>query len=213
VKVSSGLAITRVLLITYLTWHIATRIFEIRNPHRLDREQAGSCPIPNTDYKMVATHLSRYCAYLVTWRPELLPDDDAWSRSLYEDVKKDAERVLAGRTEEDSLTPEANYQQVIIQVLSADAKHDLLMEGASLGKQLVELMIEGGEDAVWKLLAEFWSEMIVYVTPSDNLKGHSEAIASGGELITLLWVLLFHAGIVSRPGEDDGVAPTSAGVV
>jgi hypothetical protein len=198
---------------TILTWHIATRIFEIRNPHRLDREQAGSCPIPNTDYKMVATHLSRYCAYLVTWRPELLPDDDAWSRSLYEDVKKDAERVLAGRTEEDSLTPEANYQQVIIQVLSADAKHDLLMEGASLGKQLVELMIEGGEDAVWKLLAEFWSEMIVYVTPSDNLKGHSEAIASGGELITLLWVLLFHAGIVSRPGEDDGVAPTSAGVV
>ncbi|RCV09584.1 hypothetical protein SETIT_2G041400v2 [Setaria italica] len=197
---------------TLLTWHIATSILEVRYPHRLDQQQGSSSPIPNTDYKIVATHLSRYCAYLVTWCPELLPDDDAWSRSLYEDVKKDVERVLAGCTAGDSLTPEANCQQ-LIEVLSADAKHEVLKEGARLGKQLLALVVEGEDDTAWKLLAEFWSEMIVYVAPSDNLKGHSEAIARGGELITLLWVLLFHAGIVSRPGEDDGVAPTSAGVV
>ncbi|RCV09577.1 hypothetical protein SETIT_2G040800v2 [Setaria italica] len=198
---------------TILTWHIATSILEVRYPHRLDQQQGSSSPIPNTDYKIVATHLSRYCAYLVTWCPELLPDDDAWSRSLYEDVKKDVERVLAGCTAGDSLTPEANCQQ-LIEVLSADAKHEVLKEGARLGKQLLALVVEGEDDtAAWKLLAEFWSEMIVYVAPSDNLKGHSEAIARGGELITLLWVLLFHAGILSRPGEDDGVAPTSAGVV
>uniref|UniRef100_K4A041 DUF4220 domain-containing protein n=1 Tax=Setaria italica TaxID=4555 RepID=K4A041_SETIT len=184
---------------TILTWHIATIILEVRYPHRLDQQQGSSSPIPNTDYKIVATHLSRYCAYLVTWCPELLPDDDAWSRSLYEDVKKDVERVLAGCTAGDSLTPEANCQQ-LIEVLSADAKHEVLKEGARLGKQLLALVVEGEDDtALWKLLAEFWSEMIVYVAPSDNQKGHSEAIARGGELITLLWVLLFHAGILSRP--------------
>ncbi|XP_034583360.1 uncharacterized protein [Setaria viridis] len=176
---------------TLLTWHIATSILEVRYPHRLDQQQGSSSPIPNTDYKIVATHLSR---------------------SLYEDVKKDVERVLAGCTAGDSLTPEANCQ-LLIEVLSADAKHEVLKEGARLGKQLLALVVEGEDDTAWKLLAEFWSEMIVYVAPSDNLKGHSEAIARGGELITLLWVLLFHAGIVSRPGEDDGVAPTSAGVV
>ncbi|XP_022679511.1 uncharacterized protein LOC111256203 [Setaria italica] len=177
---------------TILTWHIATIILEVRYPHRLDQQQGSSSPIPNTDYKIVATHLSR---------------------SLYEDVKKDVERVLAGCTAGDSLTPEANCQQ-LIEVLSADAKHEVLKEGARLGKQLLALVVEGEDDtALWKLLAEFWSEMIVYVAPSDNQKGHSEAIARGGELITLLWVLLFHAGILSRPGEDDGVAPTSVGVV
>jgi hypothetical protein len=51
------------------------------------------------------------------------------------------------------------------------------------------------------------------VAPSENLKGHSEAIARGGELVTLLWALLFHAGIVSRPGEDEGGDATSDGDV
>ena len=77
--------------------------------------------------------------------------------------------------------------------------------------EVVAWMLQG--ETMWKLLAEFWSEMILYLAPSDNLKGHSEAIARGGELITLLWALLFHAGIVSRPGEDDGAAATSADVV
>jgi hypothetical protein len=110
------------------------------------------------------------------------------------------------------LTPEAKCQH-LIELLAANAKHEVLKEGARLGKQLVELMAEGDKTVVWKLMAEFWSEMILHVAPSDNLKGHKDAIARGGELITLLWVLLFHAGIISRPGEEDGAASTSAAVV
>ncbi|KAG0541534.1 hypothetical protein BDA96_02G024600 [Sorghum bicolor] len=177
---------------TILTWHIATSILEVRYPH-LNDEGQGSPPLSNTDYKMVATHLSR---------------------SLYENVKKDTRRVLAGCTAGDSLTSEAKCQQ-LVELLSTEAKHEVVKDGAKLGEQLGELVLEGGDDTAWKLLAEFWSEMILYVAPSDNLKGHKEAIARGGELITLLWVLLFHAGIVSRPGEDDGAAAatSAAGVV
>ena len=69
-----------------------------------------------------------------------------------------------------------------------------------------------GEEAAWAMLAGFWAEMILYVSPSKNLRGHSMAIARGGELITLLWALLFHVGIVNRPGEPDFTA-TTAGVV
>jgi hypothetical protein len=196
---------------TILTWHIATSILEVRYTH-LDDEEQGSSPVSSTNYKIAATRLSRYCAYLVTWCPELLPDDDEWSGSLYEDVKKDAERALAGCAAGGSLTPEAKCQH-LIELLAANAKHEVLKEGARLGKQLVELMAEGDKTVVWKLMAEFWSEMILHVAPSDNLKGHKDAIARGGELITLLWVLLFHAGIISRPGEEDGAASTSAAVV
>ncbi|KAL6606353.1 hypothetical protein ACP70R_042006 [Stipagrostis hirtigluma subsp. patula] len=184
--------------VTILTWHIATSILELRYPN-----QQGSQPI--SDHKIAATHLSRYCAYLVAWCPELLPDDGDWSKSLYEDVKKDAERVLAGHTAVNSSTP----GDLVELLIGANTKHEVLKNGAKLGKELVDLVED--EETAWKLLADFWSEMILYVAPSDNLKGHSEAIARGGELITLLWVLLYHVGIVSRPSEDDDGAATAAG--
>ncbi|KAK3121275.1 hypothetical protein QOZ80_8BG0649950 [Eleusine coracana subsp. coracana] len=137
----------------------------------------------------------------MTHSPELLPDHDGWSKSLYEAVKKDAEHVVAGHLATgSSLTPEAEYHR-LIQLLSADTMNEILKNGARLGTQLVELE---GVGMAWKLLADFWSEKILFATPSDNLKGHAEAIARGGELITLLWVLLFHAGIVNRPGNAAG---------
>jgi hypothetical protein len=146
----------------------------------------------------------------VTWCPELLPDNAAWSKGLYEAVKKDAELALKGHPTTRSSAPEDEYQQ-LVEVLSTKPKHEVLKNGVKLGKQLVETIND--EEMVWKLLADFWSEMILYVAPSNNLKGHSEAIARGGELITLLWAMLFHAGIVSRPGEDDSATATSGGAV
>jgi hypothetical protein len=154
-----------------------------------------------------ATHLSRYCVYLVKRCPELLPDDEEWSKSLYKDVKKDAERALADHTSASSATPEEEYDK-LVELLSANSQHDVLKNGVKLGKELV--VETNNDETAWKLLAEFWSEMILYVAPSDNLKAHKEAIARGSELITLLWAMLFHAGIVNRPGEEDEAVSTSA---
>ncbi|CAL5091545.1 unnamed protein product [Urochloa decumbens] len=174
-----------------LTWHIATCILELKHPY-------GHGFLPEFDNKITATHLSRYCAYLMAWSPELLPDNEEWSSSLYAVVKKNAKCALAlvGCSAWGSLAPEVEYQQVI-QLLSANSNHAILRNGVMLGEQLVELI--EGEQAAWMVLAEFWSEMILYIASSDNVKGHLEAIARGGELITLLWALLTHAGITSQP--------------
>ncbi|WVZ49753.1 hypothetical protein U9M48_001082 [Paspalum notatum var. saurae] len=154
-----------------LTWHIATCILEFRHSaaHRHDTTEQAFSPTPNQHNKFAATHLSRYCAYLMSWSPELLPDEEAWSRSLYEAVKEDAERVMAGR--HPSMPPERS-------------NHQVLKNGVRLGKQLVELV--EGEDMAWAVLAGFWAEMILYIAPSSNLEEHKRAIARGGELITLL---------------------------
>ncbi|TVU49127.1 hypothetical protein EJB05_00421, partial [Eragrostis curvula] len=192
---------------TILAWQIATFILEVRYPpRRYESDEGEDCPTPSiSDCRIAATHLSRYCVYLLTSYPELLPDDAAWSKSLYKAVKKDATRVLADHRDNlvGSTTPEAEYRK-LVEALGEESKHEVLKNGVKLGEQLVE-MIEG-EETAWKLLAGFWSEMILYIAPSNNLKGHSEAIARGGELITLLWALLFHAGIVVRSGEASGTA-------
>ena len=51
------------------------------------------------------------------------------------------------------------------------------------------------ESSVWELLAELWTELTVYLAPSAgelHVKAHKEALALGGEFITVLWALCTH---------------------
>lgn len=48
-------------------------------------------------------------------------------------------------------------------------------------------------------MADFWAEMMVYIAPSNNVAGHIELLAEGGEFVTHVWALLMHAGILERP--------------
>ncbi|KAL6897817.1 hypothetical protein ACP4OV_006776 [Aristida adscensionis] len=171
-----------------LMWHIATSILELRRGQQQ--------PLAESDH-IVATHLSQYCAYLVAFVPELLPDDDEWCKSLYKAVKKDSMHALAGGAVSSTAGVDCDR---LVSLLTEKSEHEVLKNGAKLAKQLGELV--GGEETWWWLLAEFWSEMVLYIAPSDNLNGHMEAIARGGELITLCWALLTHAGISSRPSAD-----------
>lgn len=110
------------------------------------------------------THLSRYCAYLVAYRPDLLPDDARWCESLYCDVKKDYANHVLSET-----PPGVVEYQRLVQLLSADTNHEVLKDGARLGKQLVD------SKTGWEALSRFWSEMILYVAPLENMEGHTEA--------------------------------------
>lgn len=78
------------------------------------------------------------------------------------------------------------------------SRDEVLWRGADLGKSLVEAY-EEDEAAAWRFLADFWSEMVVFVAPSENVKGHVEALGRGGEFLTLVWALLLHAGVTDRP--------------
>ncbi|CAO2145140.1 unnamed protein product [Urochloa humidicola] len=68
------------------------------------------------------------------------------------------------------------------------------------GAQLARKLIENIEDPSlrWKVLSDFWAEMMLYVSPSDDARAHLEALAKGGEFITHLWALLTHAGVLNR---------------
>ncbi|KAI5020401.1 hypothetical protein ZWY2020_045289 [Hordeum vulgare] len=169
-----------------LMCHVATSILETAS----SRRQLLS------DHEIVATHLSRYCAYLVACCPKLLPDDPVWCRSLYKAVKKDAERSLSGC----NITISTDYGR-LVELLSMRSKHHVLRDGVELGWRLAEL--PEGEKVAWKALAEFWSETVVCIAAScDDMDEHAEAIARGGELITLLWTLLYHVGSVDDTTAD-----------
>jgi hypothetical protein len=96
----------------------------------------------------------------MSWCPDLLPDNKEWIKSLYEAVKMEAECALAELPAAGSvLTPEDDEYQQLMDHLSENSKHEVLNDGVKLGKQLVEMINE--EETVWKLLADFRSEMIL----------------------------------------------------
>lgn len=171
-----------------LAWHIATSILEMKLVQGQQNANSSDNQI------IAATHLSRYLAYVVKCWPELLPDDDKWSKRLYDDVSKDSMRVLAMARR----GGDGGYKKVM-ELLTEKSEHEVVKNGVRLGRQLMELEDEA---AAWRLLAGVWSEMILYVAPSENLSAHSDAIARGGELITVVWALLMHLGIYTRPSAD-----------
>nr|XP_034581299.1 uncharacterized protein LOC117844663 isoform X2 [Setaria viridis] len=158
-----------------LTWHIATCYCEGL------AKMAYPCPSVGGDLKQrdldVATKLSKYCAYLVVSEPKLLPGHHYDTSRVFDAVVEEAIGFLQSESIE-----------------TCESKEEIFHKGMRLGKQL-EGMEEG---ARWKVLADFWAEMLLYLAPSDNVKEHVECLAKGGEFITHLWALLTHAGILER---------------
>ncbi|VAH68417.1 unnamed protein product [Triticum turgidum subsp. durum] len=172
--------------------------------HGMSDELCWAC---QTDDEFTVTHsiLVWHVAYLVACAPKLLPGRPIVSECTLDELEKQAKRTLWGL-----VSPRQKYEKlrelynVVDEVPSdvADAtateatSAQLLSKGVRLGKLLESLenhMIR------WELLADFWAEMLVYIAPSDNVAGHIELLAEGGEFVTHIWALLMHAGILERP--------------
>ncbi|KAF8667046.1 hypothetical protein HU200_053220 [Digitaria exilis] len=88
----------------------------------------------------------------------------------------------------------------------------VVLNGARLGMRLIEMWEGGTELEVWRLLADVWTELLVYASPSndeEHVSAHADMLPEGVELITVLWAFAMHTGM-SRPRERDippGVRP------
>ncbi|CAM0870685.1 unnamed protein product [Alopecurus aequalis] len=142
----------------------------------------------------VASSLSRYCAYLVAFASNLLPDHSSGSSLILAESIKEARKLLGG-----CRSMESKCQKLM--EIAADDGHGvdapLVLLGARLARNLMEDIHE--PTLRWKVLSDFWAEMMLYVAPSDDALAHLEALAKGGEFITHLWALLTHAGILKQP--------------
>lgn len=162
-----------------MVWHIATTICE---------NKAGSPDSRVTSFYL-ATSLSKYLAYLVAFEPRLLPDHPAITESLFTETIKQARCQLPGcDTVEERI--DKLYQ-------TADRNGDTaLCRGTKLAAQLLEEISD--RNLMWEILADFWVEMMLFVAPWDDVRAHFENLANGGELLTHVWALLYHAGIERR---------------
>jgi hypothetical protein len=184
-----------------LTWHIATSILEVKCAPQSKDEVALS---------RVATRLSKYCAYLVAFRPELLPDNKEKAESVFGDMKAESTRVKRIMERAGEIRVETPGQDKAAEAGQSD-ENKVVLNGAKLAGDLLR---EGRDrsETVWKVLADVWTELIVFVAPSneeERVKGHEQVLVQGGEFITVLWALTTHIG-VTRPTPNKR-SSTSAG--
>ncbi|KAI5003965.1 hypothetical protein ZWY2020_031208 [Hordeum vulgare] len=157
---------SRSITVVIIVWHIATTILELDTKSSPAVQGKGS-QAASTE---VARTLSRYCMHLVACAPELLPGDVEGSKLVYQAMKRDVRSNKWRRSK----------------------KETVASMGDKLGTQLLE---ECTVEEAWSLLAELWTELVVYLAPSDNIEGHAMALAKGGEFVTTLWAFATHAGI------------------
>ncbi|VAI19252.1 unnamed protein product [Triticum turgidum subsp. durum] len=98
-----------------------------------------------------------------------------------------------------SIDASQKIYQAMNRLQDQEEDRSIFMRGVKLGKQLEGILSSALR---WKLIADFWAEKILYIAPSDNVKGHMELLAKGGEFLTHIWVLLTHAGILKINREE-----------
>jgi hypothetical protein len=191
-----------------LTWHVATAMLEAR----CGRRQQHALPEPG---RTAAIALSGYCAYLVAFHPELLPDDKDGTEVLFKEMKKELTKEIGmcGYYGGGEVARCAKLMEIAGRYTSSPATTTtmtVLEKGAWLGNVLIKKYKDGERDAVWRLLGDLWTEVVVYAAPAAgelHVKGHKEALAQGAELITVLWAITTHTGI-ARPEEPSAPGRT-----
>ncbi|XP_074576229.1 uncharacterized protein LOC141832669 [Curcuma longa] len=208
---------------TILVWHIATALCELELLRRYNvdaassrmreylicmRKWMGTSPsrsVQKDDRKnldedlqsnyVVASSMSQYCAYLLVFSPQLLREHRLVVRFIFEKTIKQAQETFESccNSEQAMYDRMMDLAKDVVEKEDQEEVTDTLKLGAKLGWTLMT-MIED-EATRWKVLAEFWAEMIIYLAPCENKNGHASLLDSGGEFLTHIWALLHHAGI------------------
>ena len=154
-----------------MIWHIATCLCEINwKQANLQRE---------SEHFVVATTLSKYCAYLVAFAPRFLPDHAYITEFMFDQVVQEARDKLKGCN-----SPATMYDKMMRLGDDDHPGETIIKRGAVLGKHLLVDITDN--ELRWKILADFWADMMLFVAPSDDTTVHGEHLTKGGEFVTHL---------------------------
>ncbi|KAL6658350.1 hypothetical protein ACP70R_003936 [Stipagrostis hirtigluma subsp. patula] len=170
---------------TILIWHIATWYCDMFAPEVTRRPSSHE----------VATTLSGYCAYLVAFHPDFLPESSIETRITLQTILQEAQDLLGRKR----MCMEEKRRRIReLELPEDETSLSTFQKGVRLGRHLEQLSTLQR----WKLMAEFWAETILYIAPSDKVTEHIEQLAKGGEFVTHIWAMLSNAGILKRAMED-----------
>ncbi|XP_048552126.1 uncharacterized protein LOC125531981 [Triticum urartu] len=169
-------------------------LLDVDNKTKEKKKVTGKLPDELHEMYITANSLSRYCAYLLVSKPDVIPDSfNVPKMVLQETVTRSRDDILKNcdslKSRYDKLMEEA--EKATKDVDDVMKKEDVVRLGAMLGKQLIG---ESQKDC-WEILSGVWADLLVHIAPTWNAEVHKKCLESGGEFITYFWALLWHCGI------------------
>uniref|UniRef100_A0A0E0BL90 DUF4220 domain-containing protein n=1 Tax=Oryza glumipatula TaxID=40148 RepID=A0A0E0BL90_9ORYZ len=146
---------------------------------------------------MVANCLSRYCAYLLVSKPDLLPGNIWVSNKAFQQTVQCAREMLDGCDSLESKYDKlilASHEEATVVLPATDEGSEILRQGTRLAKKLINDEVK---EKRWEILAKLWPRLLVHLSPSSNAQAHVKYLESKyfPELITIVWALFSHCGI------------------
>lgn len=79
--------------------------------------------------------------------------------------------------------------------IKGDRSKSVLFDGCILAKELKRLESSAEVECKWKIMSRVWVEMLCYAAIRCRAHAHAQQLSRGGELITLIWLLMAHFGL------------------
>ncbi|RCV37281.1 hypothetical protein SETIT_8G050100v2 [Setaria italica] len=186
-----------------LVWHIATSLCQMKILDEAGERGADLYTLPKspftgdlaavTPHYITAVSLSNYCAYLVT--QGLVPDNGLVANKVFHAVSDEVRDALRGCS---TMTEIRNKLTVTPENGAATT---ILGMGAQLSEKLMSLYKR--DDELWERLGRFWAGFLLHLSASTRAAKHRIHLQGRGELTTLLWVLLSHAGFLGNTSHGE----------
>ncbi|KAI3697619.1 hypothetical protein L6452_30714 [Arctium lappa] len=205
-----------------LLWHIATELC-------YNNELHSNTPIADTNLKHRenAKLLSDYMFYLLIMQPSMMSAVAGIGQIRFRDTCAEAKRFfesVKGRDEEENKTlatgvngmdwEQINACKEILGVstdvppvtVKGDRSKSLLFDGCILAKKLMEIEGKGKDLNKWLIISKVWVELLCYGAIHSRANTQAAQVSKGGELITIVWLLMAHFGLGDQFQINEGQA-------
>ncbi|RCV33073.1 hypothetical protein SETIT_7G053600v2 [Setaria italica] len=180
-----------------------------------------TAPVPNKLKQSIMEYMvehERGTSHNTPLTKEILPDNQENVELFFEDICEELKNMLGSwdyylssrrirvkkimeSIKGEDTTETTGWREVDVETTGQSHQSKVVTSGAKLGKLLMD-QANNSPQTVWKVLADVWTELIIYIAASSDKERVKDVLVLGGEFITLLWALIMHTGI-SPPANDD----------
>ncbi|KAI3510366.1 hypothetical protein L1887_17301 [Cichorium endivia] len=202
-----------------ILWHVAT---ELCYNKELEKASKGV----NNVHRDIAKLLSDYMLYLLIMQPNMMSAVAGIGQIRFRDTCAEAKRLFTS-----GKSPEVNQDQNQTQgsgntelqikacmeilavwtevppvAIKGDRSKSLLFDSCILAKELMEIEENDTSKNKWLILSKVWVELLCYAATHSRANTQAAQVSRGGELITIVWLLMAHFGLGDQFQINEGQA-------